>query len=285
MGVLLKRNIKLYYRDKVNVFLSLLSVLIIIGLFVLVLGDMMLTGWMRDLVQAEVLMYSWLAAGVVAVAAITIATGAFDVVVGDRVKKINKGFYVSPIKRRDIASGYILGGFVVVVIMTLVVFVLWSVYIRMIGGSFLSFVGYLQILGVILLSSFLGTSIVYFIASVTKSHSAFNTIATIMGTLMGFLMGIYFPVGALPDTVQTIVKLFPPAHGGMLLRRIIMAPAMDDSFYGVPVEHVEEFREAMGMVFRLGEFEFTPVMSVMMMLGTAAVFYGLSVLNMRKMGR
>jgi len=284
MGALLNRNIKLYYRDKVNVFLSLLSVLIIIGLFVLVLGDMMLTGWMRDLVQAEVLMYSWLAAGVVAVAAITIATGAFDVVVGDRVKKINKGFYVSPIKRRDIASGYILGGLVVVVIMTVVVFSLWSVYIRMIGGSLLSFVGYLQALGVILLSSFLGTAMVYFIASATKSHSAFNTIATILGTLMGFLMGIYFPVGALPDTVQTIVKLFPPAHGGMLLRRIIMAPAMDYSFYGVPVEHVEEFRETMGMVFRFGEFEFTPLMSVMIMLGTAAVFYGLSVLNMRKMG-
>ena len=285
MGALINRNIKLYYRDKVNVFLSLLSVLIIIGLFVLVLGDMILTGVMEDLAQAEVLMYSWLAAGVVAVAAITIATGAFDVVVGDRVKKINKGFYVSPVKRKDITLGYILGGFVAVVIMTLLIFVLWSLYIRMIGGSFLSFVGYLQILGVILLSSFLGTSIVCFIASATKSHSAFNTIATILGTLMGFLMGIYFPVGALPDTVQTIVKLFPPAHGGMLLRRIIMVPAMEQSFYGVPVEHVEEFREAMGMVFRFGEFEFTPLMSVTIMLGTAAVFYGLSVLNMRRMGR
>ena len=285
MGALFNRNVKLYYKDKINVFLSLLSVLIIIGLFVLVLGDMILTSWMRDLAQAEVLMYSWLAAGVVAVAAITIATGAFDVVVGDRVKKINKGFYVSPIKRRAIVSGYILGGFVVVVTMTLVVFVLWSAYIRMIGGSLLTLTGYLQALGVILLSGFLGTSIVYFIATVTRSHSAFNTIATIMGTLMGFLMGIYFPVGALPDTVQTVVKLFPPAHGGMLLRRIIMAPAMDDSFYGIPMEHVEEFREAMGMVFRFGEFEFTPVWSVMMMLVTAAAFYGLSMLSMRKIGR
>jgi len=284
MSALIKRNIKLYYKDKINVFLSLLSVLIIIGLFVLVLGDMMLMGWMEDFEQPEVLMYSWLAAGVVAVAAITIATGAFDVVVGDRVKKINKGFYVSPVKRREIVSGYILGGFVTVVIMTLIIFVLWSLYILWIGGAALSIVGYLQALGVILLSSFMGTAIVLFIASLMKSHSAFNTVATILGTLMGFLMGIYFPIGALPEAVQTVVRLFPPAHGGMLLRRIIMAPAMEQSFYGIPAEHVEEFREAMGMVFQFGEFEFTPLMSVMIMLGTAAVFYGLSVLNMKKMG-
>ena len=102
---------------------------------------------------------------------------------------------------------------------------------------------------------------------------------------MGFLMGIYFPIGVLPETVQTIVKLFPPAHGGMLLRQIIMAPAMEQSFCGIPTEHVEEFREVMGMVFRFGEFEFTPIMSVMLMLATALVFYGLSILNMRKMGR
>jgi len=285
MSALIKRNIKLYYKDKINIFLSLLSVLIIIGLFVLVLGDMVLTSWMEDLEQPEVLMYSWLAAGVVAVAAITIATGAFDVVVGDRVKKINKGFYVSPVKRREIVSGYILGGFMVVAFMTLVIFLLWSLYILWIGGAALSIVGYLQALGVILLSSFMGTAIVLFIASLIKSHSAFNTVATILGTLMGFLMGIYFPIGALPEAVQTAVRLFPPAHGGMLLRRIIMAPAMEQSFYGIPVEVVEEFEETMGMVFRFGEFEFTPLMSVMLMLGTAAVFYGLSVLNMRKMGR
>ena len=285
MSALIKRNIKLYYKDKINVFLSLLSILIIIGLFVLVLGDMVLTSWMEDLEQPEVLMYSWLAAGVVAVAAITIATGAFDVVVGDRVKKINKGFYVSPVKRREIVSGYILGGFVTVVAMTLAIFLLWSLYIVWIGGAALSIVGYLQALGVILLSSLTGTAIVLYMASLMKSHSAFNTIATILGTLMGFLMGIYFPIGALPDAVQTAVRLFPPAHGGMLLRRIIMAPAMEQSFYGIPVEVVEEFEETMGMVFRFGEFEFTPLMSVMLMLGTAAVFYGLSVLNMRKMGR
>ena len=285
MGALVKRNIKIYYRDKVNVFLSLLSVLIIIGLFVFVLGDMMLTGWMSDLYQKEVLMYSWLAAGVVAVAAITIATGAFDAVVGDRVKKINKGFYVSPVKRREIVSGYILGGFVVVVIMTLVIFILWSLYIGWIGGAPLSPVEYLQVLGVVLLSSFSGSAIVFFLASLMKGHSAYNTIATILGTLMGFLMGIYFPIGALPEAVQTVVRVFPPAHGGMLLRQIIMRPAMEQSFYGAPVEVVEEFREMMGMVFRFGEFEFTPLLSVALMLGTAVLFYGLSILNMRKMGR
>ena len=38
---MIKRNITIFFRDKASVFFSLLSVLIIIGLYVLFLGDLM----------------------------------------------------------------------------------------------------------------------------------------------------------------------------------------------------------------------------------------------------
>ena len=44
----MKRNLRLFFRDKMSVFFSLLSVFIIIGLYVLFLGDMM-TGNMGGL--------------------------------------------------------------------------------------------------------------------------------------------------------------------------------------------------------------------------------------------
>jgi len=283
MITLLKRNITIYFKARVNMFLSLLSIFIIIALYVVFLGNNWRQVLMADLADADVLLYSWLAAGIVAVATITTTLGAFNVIIDDRIKKIDKGFYASPVKRESIVAAYLLSAFVVGMIMSAITFILFSIYILSIGGSLLSFVGYLQIFGVLIVSTLSGTAIVCFIASFIKSSGAFTSISTILGTLVGFLAGIYFPIGVLPASVQTVIRLFPPSYSGMLLRRIIMENPIANSFYGIPTEYVDEFRETMGVVYRFGDFEVTPLISVLILLGTAVMFFGLSLLSMRKM--
>jgi len=283
MKSLLKRNVKLYFRDKANMLFSLLSIFIIIVLYIVFLGYNWRRVMMADLDYADVLLYSWLAAGVVAVATITTTLGAFRVIVDDRLKKIDKGFYASPVNRRSIVAAYLLSAFVVGVIMSSITFVLFSLYIISIGGSLLSVVGYLQVLGIIMLSTLAGTAMVCFLTSLIKSSGAFTSISTILGTLVGFLAGIYFPIGVLPESVQTVIKLFPPSYGGMLLRRVIMKNPIEQSFYGIPTEFVDDFKETMGVVYRFGDYEVTPLISALILLGTAVVFFGLSLWSMRKM--
>ena len=53
------RNIKIFFRDKANVFFSLLAVLIIIGLYVFFLGKN-LTSSLGDSVGAQYVMDSWI---------------------------------------------------------------------------------------------------------------------------------------------------------------------------------------------------------------------------------
>ena len=283
MKTLLKRNLKIYFRDRVNMLLSLLSIFVIIGLYIVFLGNNWREVLMADLIDADVLLYSWLAAGIVAVATITTTLGAFSVIIDDRINKLDKGFYASPVTRKSIVSAYLLSAFVVGLIMSSITFILFSLYILFIGGSLLSPVGYLQVLGVLVVSTLSGTAMVCFIASFIKSSSAFTSISTILGTLVGFLAGIYFPIGVLPESVQVVIRLFPPSYGGMLLRRILMETPIENSFYGIPAGYIEEFRETMGIVYMFGDFEVTPLMSVMILLGTAVIFFSLSLLNMRKM--
>ena len=284
MSILLKRNITLYFRDKINLLLSLLAVIIIIVLYVLFLGNVWGDEVIRALPEADILRYSWLAAGILAVATVTTSMGAFAVIVDDRTKKINKGFYASPIKRIHITSGYILSALTVGVIMTVITAVPLGVYIVAIGGEPLTLIVYVQILGLVVLSSLSCTAFVCFIVSWLKSNSAFNTVSTILGTLIGFLMGIYLPIGMLPEAVQTVIKLFPPSHAAMLLRQAIMEVPMQRSFENIPIEHLDEFQEMMGIVFRFGNFTVTPFVSISVLMGSALLFYGLSLLNMRKMG-
>jgi len=285
MNIFLKRNIKLYFRDRTNFLISLLAIVIVIALYALFLGNVWGYYGIMDLPEIEILRDSWLAAGILAVATITTSMGAFAVIVDDRTKKINKGFYASPVKRSHITAGYILSAFSIGVIMTIITAIPLGIYILARGGQALTLTAYLQVIGIILLSSLSSTAIVCFIVSFLRSHSAFTTASTIVGTLVGFLMGIYLPMGVLPEAVQTVMRLFPPSHAAALLRQAIMDGQMQRTFENAPVEHLEYFQEVMGVTFQFGDFEVTPFISVMVLLASGVVFYGLSLLNMRKISK
>ncbi|MDR2167661.1 MAG: ABC transporter permease [Clostridiales bacterium] len=277
MKALLKRNIKLYFRDKANVFFSMLSVLLIVALFALFLGQ---GNWGSDEIRD-----SWLMAGILAVAALTTALGATSVIVEDKVNKITKGFYASPIKRSRITAAYILCPFIVSVIMTTITAVAFGVYIVAIGGDMPGIAGLLQLAGLMLLSSITATAIVCFFVSFIKTNSVFGSVSAIVGTLSGFLMGIYMPIGNLPSAIQTVIMLFPPAHAASLFRQILMERPMELALEAAPELDLPELQEVLGVVFRFGDFEITPVMSIAFLAASAILFFGLSVMNMRKAGK
>jgi len=134
----------------------------------------------------------------------------------------------------------------------------------------------------VLFTTLTNTSMVCFIVSFFKSHSAFSTASTIIGTLIGFLTGIYLPIGALPESVQMIIKMFPVSHAASLFRQVLMEASMQTAFEGIPVNYLDEFKEYMGVTFRFGGNEVAPWISILILAGTAVVFYGLSLLNMSK---
>jgi multidrug/hemolysin transport system permease protein len=276
MKSMVKRNITLYFRDKTNMFFSMLSVLIIVALFALFLGQ---GNWGSDEIRD-----SWLMAGVLAVATITTALGAFSTMVEDKVGKITKGFYASPIKRSHIAAAYILSPYIVSVIMTLLTSIAFGVYIIASGGDMPDAIGFLQLIGLILLSSITATAIVCFMVSFLKTNSAYGTVSTIVGSLSGFLLGIYMPMGNLPSAMQTVVMLFPPSHAAMLFRKILMERPLEIAFEGAPPDGLDlaALQETLGVVFRFGNFEITPIMSIAFLAVSAILFFGLSVMKMRK---
>ena len=261
---------------------SLLAIFIIIALYVVFLGDVWLTDSMKDIKDTNVLMNNWLVAGLLAVASVTTTLGAFGVMIDDKVKKINKDFNSSPIKRSSVTGGYIGSAFLIGVIMSFITVVIAEIYIVLRGGDWLSLTACMKVFLLVFLATITNTSMVYFIVSFFKSHSAFNTVSTIIGTLIGFLTGIYLPIGTLPKAVQTIIKVFPVSHAASLFRQVLMEAPMQTSFEGIPGQYLNEFKEYMGVTFHFGNYVVTPLVSIMILIGTAVVFYCLSLLNISK---
>lgn len=275
MIAITKRNLLVFFRDRASVFFSLLSVFIILGLYILFLGDIM-AGSLKDFSGGRFLMDSWIMAGLLSVMSVTVALGALGTMVDDRSNDVLRDMLAAPVKRWQLVGGYILSSFAVGVILSLVTLVLAEVYILVYGGSLLPPMALFKVLGLILLSVFSGSAMMFFMVSFFSSPNAFGVASTVIGTIIGFLTGIYIPIGNLPVAVQWVIKFFPPSHAAVLFRQVMMEEPMEAVFAGAPAEVVARFKQEMGVALAFGDTTMTPLTHILVLLGTAVVFYGLA---------
>ena len=278
---LIKRNLKLFFRDRASVFFSFLAVFIIIGLYVLFLGNMMVEGFGEVLGDnARFIVDSWIMAGILSVVSITTTLGAFGIMVDDKTKNILKDFLSAPFKRSQLAAGYVISSFIIGVIMSIAALIIAEIYIVVNGGSLLGFMPLLKLLGVMLLSVFTGTSMVFFIVNFFRSSNAFSVASSIIGTLIGFLTGIYIPIGQFPPAVQAVIKSFPISHAASLFRQIMMEAPMSKTFANAPAEVITNFERTMGVTFFFGDKGLSPLINILVLIATGAVFLVLAIISM-----
>ena len=279
--MLIKRNLLLFFRDKANVFFSLLAVFIILGLYVLFLGDMMEQN-LRSQIGSDsdkigMIMASLTLAGMVAVTSVTGSLGAIGIRISDK-ETAAKDFLTSPASRGKITRSYIFGSAVIGFIMTSVALAIVLAYIALNGGNLPDAAGFARLLLAALLSVLCGNAIVFFISVFVKTLNAFSSLSTIIGTLIGFLMGIYIPVGQFPSAVQWVVKCFPMTHAASMFKQVLADAGLAALFGDMPPEALEGFRKTFGIVFSYGNFVSDFWFSAAVLAVTTVIFYALSLL-------
>lgn len=279
MIALTTRNLKAFYRDRSAVFFSLLASLIIIGLYVMFLGDVY-TSDFNELANAREIMDSWVMAGLLATTSFTTTMGAFGIMVNDRAQKISKDFYSSPVRRSTLAGGYVISALILGFIASITTLCLAEIYIVANGGALLSVQAMLRVLILILLADVTNAAIMFFITSFFASSNAFSTAGTVMGTLIGFITGIYLPIGMLPNSVQWLVKLFPTSHAAALLRQTMMEGVMAESFANVPEQYLMDFKHTLGVTFQFGTREVGSSANIAILLISAVFFFLLAVMKL-----
>lgn len=277
-----KRNLKVYFRDKSSVFFSLLAVLIVLGLYILFLGDQLVNSVSDTVSGAGRLMDSWIMAGILAVTPVSTTLGSFGAIVNDKSRKIIKDFRCSPIRSGSLAGGYILSSFCIGTIMSLFAFAIIEIWFAIKGYALLSGVQLIQVLGVILLSVLTSSAMMYLVVSLFSSQNAFATASTIIGTLIGFVTGIYLPIGSTDQSVQYVIEFFPISHAASLFRKILMADPMAESFKDVPEKYITEFKLNMGVEFSAFDHTFTTLESIIYLFAAAVIFYVIGIIITRK---
>jgi multidrug/hemolysin transport system permease protein len=292
---LIKRNILVYCRDRSNIFFSLLSMLIIIGLMVVFLGKMNADnvvdllkqyGGERDTAvdrsNAEQLVMLWTLAGIVVVNAITITLSMVGIMVEDEAQKRLSSFFVAPVSRWVFVFSYVIAAIIMGIIMCTLTVVIGVAYIVANGGIMLTLAESGKIFLYIVLNVFTSATMVFLIANFVHSQSAFGGLSTIIGTLVGFLAGIYLPVGMLPDNLQRVLKCFPLLHGCSFLRNILTQDIVAKTFANCPEELISGYKEAMGITI-LQQGEIIPdTFQVAFLIVSGIIFLGIAAVLQRK---
>lgn len=283
---LIKRNMKVYFRDKVSVFFSFLSILIIVMLYALFLGNIQVNAVKQSAGDVEGIRYlvdTWIMAGILAISTVTISLGALGTMVEDQHKKILRDFIVAPVNKSRIVASYIVSTWIITAIVGIFTFVIAEAYIFLSGGELVTLLQLFEILGILMICIFSSSCIMFFITSFIKTTNAFATFSTIVGTMIGFLAGIYVPLGILPNAVQTIIKFVPVSHGAVLFRQVMMEKPLELVFGMAPEAAKAGYMEFNGIIFKAGNSEISVLTMLLILAGSGLIFFILSVIRASKM--
>lgn len=257
---LTKRNCAVFLKDKAAVFYSLLSMIIVLVLMGVFLGDMNVSavtnllkeyGGVReeatDSANAKMLVAYWTLAGLMVVNALTVTLTVLGTLVTDKTNNKLKSFYTAPVSKFIVALSYIASAVLIGFMFCALTLAGYMLYIHMNGGAILSAGALLKVMGYTLVNVMIFSIVMYLFALIVNSSSAWSGIATIVGTLVGFFGAIYVPVGSLPTQVATALKCFPILHGTSLMRKVMCAEAIDKTFTNTPLEVIDGFRDMMGI--------------------------------------
>lgn len=276
MKALIKRNLLLFFRNKRGVVSSLTAALVVILLYVCFLGDSLKSA-LSVLGDVDLIIMTWILAGFISVVSMTSAIGAMSLRIRDEESGILRDFTCSPLPSYQIALAYIISSFLIGWMLSIFTWLFSQGCLLAIGGSLPTLVDGCLTLLCLTLSTLASTAILTFIVTLFHSMDTFSTVSSILSTLAGFLTGIYVPIGSLPPIAQTIITWFPLSHGASLLRQTMMRGMIEETLMDAPAELLHDFYEELGILYYVNGKEISMGCSMLILLGTAIIFYGLCV--------
>lgn len=231
---LVERNVKIFLKDKMGVFFSLLAPLIVLGLYILFLGDIQmqnLESAFKDLpIEKDLLknfVDNWMLAGVISVACVTVSFSAQEIVVKDREKGVLADMLCAPVKRYIISIGYYLSNVIITFFICMIVLIIAFIYMAISGWTmtagevFMSF-------GLLILSVISSSAIISLICKIIKTSAQHSALVGIISAAIGFFIGAYMPIAIFPKAIQYVTLFIPATYSAGLFRELFMRGALEE---------------------------------------------------------
>lgn len=284
--VMIKRNMKLFFKDKGMFFTALITPGILLILYATFLGNIYEDSFYAGLPDTITLpekvinglVGGQLISSILAVSCVTVAFCANNLMVQDRSNGSIKDLKISPVKPSALAISYYAATLLSTLIICLAATALCLVYVAAIGW-YMSMSDVLLLLLDVVLLSFFGTAISSVINFFLSTQGQMSAVGTIISAGYGFICGAYMPISSFSDGLQKVITFLPGTYGTSLIRTHSLRGALAEmQSQGVPAEIVGSITDSLDCnLYFFGSQISVPTM-YLVLGGSVAVLVGIYVL-------
>lgn len=252
LGNLIRRNCRLFFRDKGMFFSSLITPIILLVLYVTFLGNVYRDSFTGALPEGFVIEDALLNATVggqlisslLAVCCVTVAFCSNLLMVQDRVSGARRDLAVSPVRPSTIAVAYFCASALATLLISLTALAVCLLYLAMAGWLLRAGDVLFMLLDVALLTLF-GVALSSCVNFPLRTQGQGSAVGTIVSAGYGFLCGAYMPISNFSSGLQKVLSFLPGTYGTSLLRNHALAGAYREmARVGFPADVIEAIRDS-----------------------------------------
>ena len=251
--VLIKRNIKLFFKDKGMFFTALITPGILLVLYATFLGNVYRDSFMQGLPEGikitesviDGLVGAQLVSSILAVSCVTVAFCSNFLMVQDRANGTVKDLRISPVKPSILSISYYVATLVSTLIICLTAAFICLAYMAVVGWYMSAADVLLLLLDVLLLVLF-GTALSSVINFFLSTQGQISAVGTIMSAGYGFICGAYMPISSFGSGLQKVIMFLPGTYGTSLIRNHTMRGIFSEMVEeGLPEAAIEGMKSSL----------------------------------------
>lgn len=240
-----RRNLLIYFKDKLAILFSLLTSIIVFVLYLLFLKGTFvdaLNGTMNGLENlvsgkdVDMFVNGILLTGILGSAMITVPYTCLQTIVKDREAGVDSDICATPLKRWKIILSYFTASTICSFIMTSLILTVGLVVLHVMGDAHLTFASVAEAYGLMFLGSLSSTALFMLVLLFFRSTASCTAFFGILSAASGFVIGAYIPLSQFSDGVRSFCNIFPASHITSMIRNVLLSGvtgSIDSSIGGV----------------------------------------------------
>lgn len=249
---LIKRNTKLFFKDKGMFFTSLITPAILLVLYATFLGNVYRDSFNSALPGTlnlsekliEGCVGAQLISSILAVSCVTVAFCSNMLMVQDKANGNIKDLRISPVKSSTLAMSYYFASLISTLIICLAATGICLAYVASVGWYLTATDVILLLLDIFLLVLF-GTALSSVIHFFLSSQGQISAVGTIVSSGYGFICGAYMPISQFSEGLQRVILFLPGTYGTSLIRNHAMRGVFAEmETQGIPPEVVATMQDS-----------------------------------------
>ena len=295
LSALIRRNTKLYFKDKGMFFTSLITPLILLVLYSTFLSNVYEQTFRGALEAAGATVSDKLIGGCVggelvssllAVSCVTVAFCSNLLMVQDKITGARRDLTIAPVKPGTLALSYYLSTLLSTLLICFAAAGVCLGYLAYVGWYLTAADVAALLLDVTLLVLF-GTALSSLVNFPLSTSGQGSAVGTIVSAGYGFICGAYMPISQFSEGLQKVISFLPGTYGTSLLRNHALRGVFAEmESQGFPAQVVEAIRDSVdcslyffGDKVELGNMYVVLIVSIAIAIG---LYVGMNILLGKK---